>query len=207
MECNGKIMQTVFETNHYADDYGRHKGSSVNFPADDLDRSTWHTYAICWEPGALAWYLDDEYKGTTRTPDARIPDMPMYVRFNLAVGAWSGDPAKSSWPQDMECDYVRIYQRSDMPLPVYPAHSMEITLPNNSATLSAISCNPMTGATATWSLAEGPSGATIQNPSAMTTKATFTKPGMYRFNLRIAKGSSMASRDLLVYVNSAGNSQ
>lgn len=203
MESTGASMGTVYETNHYADDYGVHRASNVNFPSTGLDRSQWHTYAICWEPGALAWYVDDIYRGTTRAPDARIPDIPMYIRFNLAIGGWGGDPSRTAYPTNMDCDWVRVYQRADMPLPLYPEPSVEITLPNRTAALSAIGCNPMNGVKVRWSLAEGPSGAAIADPSALDTKAVFTKPGMYRFTVTIAKGASSAARNLLVYVNPA----
>ena len=101
----------------------------------------------------------------------------------------------------MECKFVHAYQRNDMPLPLYPEPSVEITLPTHSATLSAISCNAMTGATAKWTQVEGPSQANIENPNTLTTTATFTKSGMYRFNITVAKGASTNCRDLLVFVN------
>ena len=203
MESTGKIMQTVFEWNHNADDYGRRITSNCNFARGDMDRTAWHTYAVCWEPGALAWYVDNIYRGTTKEPDAPIPEVPMYIRFNLAVAGWGGDPSKTPWPANMDCDYVHVYQRCDMPLPLYTEPSIEITLPTNRVTLRAIGCNPLMNATAKWTLAEGPAGATIQNPNMLTTTATIEKPGMYRFNVRVVKGSSEASRDLLVYINPA----
>jgi len=201
MESSVAWGPRVVETNHFANDYGKHGDSHVNFPSDGIDREAWHTYAICWEPGAMAWYFDNIYRGTTQEPDARIPDVPMYIRMNLAITSWEGDPSTASWPKNMDCDYVRIYQRSDLSLPLHLEPSQEITLPTKSVTLSAISCNPMTLAKAKWSLLDGPGGATIQNPNALTTKATFSRPGMYRFNLTVAEGASCASRDLLVFVN------
>jgi len=200
-ESSGNIIQTVIQTVVYADSYGRMKRSWANFPAAGLDRSDWHTYGIAWEPDSIAWYIDGTYKGSAKAPEATIPDVATYIRLNLAVGTFGGDPSVSSWPQDMDCDYVRVYQRSDLPLPLYAEPSVEITLPTNSVMLKAIGCNPMTGIAAKWALLEGPSEVTIQNPHALETKAIFSKPGMYRFKLSIAKGLSNASRNLLVYVN------
>jgi beta-glucanase (GH16 family) len=200
-ESTGKMLETVLQTNVYADDDGKMNRSWVNFPSSEVDRSVWRTYAVAWEPGSVSWFIDGVFRGRTGEPDARVSDVPMYIRMNLAVGTFGGNPNGSPWPQDMDCDFARVYQRHDLPLPVYPGPSQEITLPANTVTLKAISCNPMSGFTAKWSLAEGPSGATIQDPSALETKATFDKAGMYRFNLRVAKGASTASRDLLVYVN------
>jgi beta-glucanase (GH16 family) len=201
MEATGRVGNRVFANNHCVDDYGRVWHSDVNIPPDGLDRRDWHTYAICWEPGRLAWYIDGVYKGTTRPVEVPPPSVPMYIRLNLAVGSWGGDLSQAVWPTDMDVDLMRVYQRADLPLPLYPERSIETTLPAGTVTLSAITCNPLTAATVKWTLAEGPSGATIQNPDALVTQATVTKPGMYRFNVNVTKGSSTASRDLLVYVN------
>ncbi|MDR3709456.1 MAG: glycoside hydrolase family 16 protein [Capsulimonadaceae bacterium] len=200
-ECSGNIMQTVIQTDVYSDGYGRMQRSWANFPSAGLDRSTWHTYAITWEPTAISWYIDGVYRGATKAPEAGIPDVPMYIRLNLAVGTFGGDPAKSSWPQDMDCDYVHVYQRSDFPLPLYLEPSQEITLPTKSTILNAISCSPVSNMNVRWTLIEGPGAATIHDPHALKTQVTFSKPGMYRFQLAVAKGATSAARDLLVYVN------
>jgi hypothetical protein len=127
----------------------------------------------------------------------------MYVRLNLAIGAFGGDPTVGTWPQDFDCHYVHVYQRNDLPLPLYPEHSIELTLPDNTAQLHAISCNPMTGATATWSLLDGPGKARIADPHSLDTSATFDAPGMYRLQVVVTKGASTAAKELLVYVNPA----
>jgi len=200
-ELSGRDTKTVLETNHFADDYGRHSQSQVNWDGSMVDRTDWHTYAIVWEAGALAWYFDGEYKGTTNAPlTSRVP---MYVRLNLAIGAFGGDPTVGTWPQDFDCHYVHVYQRNDLPLPLYPEHSIELTLPDNTAQLHAISCNPMTGATATWSLLDGPGKARIADPHSLDTSATFDAPGMYRLQVVVTKGASTAAKELLVYVNPA----
>ncbi|HEY3330188.1 MAG TPA: glycoside hydrolase family 16 protein [Capsulimonadaceae bacterium] len=200
-EMSGNDTSTVIETNHYADDYGRHKASSVNWDGTTVDRSQWHTYAVCWEPDALAWYFDDKYMGTTRPPDGRVSDVPMYIRLNLAVGSYGGDPEQSPWPQDLVCDFVHVYQRHDFPLPLYCAPSQEITIPVRTAYLHAIASSPMTGATVTWALVEGPGAAIIAYPGELDTMVTLTKPGMYRFSVKVEKGQSSATRETLVYLN------
>jgi hypothetical protein len=202
-ECSGSHLETGLQTNVYADDYGRMHRSWANFSPDGFDRTAWHTYAIAWEPDSISWYIDGVFKGSTTSADAGIADVPMYIRLNLAVGTFGGDPTQSAWPQDMDCDYARVYQRADLPLPLYLDNSLEITLPTNTVPLKAISINPTTRASITWSLAEGPARAAIRNPHALSTSATFTKAGMYRFHLIVAKGATRASRDLLVYVNPA----
>ena len=198
---SGNDTRGVLETNHYADDYGRHGQSQVNWDGSLVDRREWHTYAVVWEPGALSCYIDVIYKCTTNAP--LTSDVAMYIRLNMAIGSFGGDPSLGTWPQDFDCDYVHVYQRHDLPLPVYPARSEEITLPTNVAKLTAITCNPIAGAIPTWTLADGPAQPTIADPHATDTTATFQAPGMYRFKLTVDKGTSTGSEYLLVYVDRA----
>ncbi|HEY3329467.1 MAG TPA: glycoside hydrolase family 16 protein [Capsulimonadaceae bacterium] len=200
-ESTGKMPETVLQTNVWADDYGKMRRSWVNLSSAGLDRTAWHTYAVAWEPGRISWYIDGSYKGSTGEPEAVVSDVPMYIRMNLAVGTFGGDPSRTTWPIDMDCDFAHVYQRHDLTLPITMGAPREITLPTTTIPLDAIACNPMTGATATWTIAEGPTGGTIAAPHSLTTTATVAKPGMYRFNLTVTKGASTASRDLLAYVN------
>jgi beta-glucanase (GH16 family) len=206
-ELSGAGTDIVLETNHYADDYDRHRSSSVNFGVGALDRTQWHTYTVVWEPGEVAWYIDNNYEGTTGEPYGHVSDDPMYITLNLAVGAYGGDPSLSTWPRDFYCSEVNVYQRNDLPLPVYPEPSHETTLPNKTVNLSAISCIPFDPKTITWSLLEGPGKAIIAFPHAMSTQAYVTVPGMYRFQIQVTKGLSTGSAQLLAYVNSALGAQ
>ena len=71
---------------------------------------TWHTYAVDWQPGRIIWYLDGVER--YREEGKHIPDKPMYLLLNLAVGGtWPGSPDGSTpWPGVMEVDYVRVYR-------------------------------------------------------------------------------------------------
>ncbi len=77
-----------------------------------------HTYILDWTPDILRAYVDDslyfEYKneglGETKWPY----DKPFYLIMNLAVGgAWGSIKGVDyeAFPQTMEVDYVRVYQR------------------------------------------------------------------------------------------------
>ncbi|MEO8619928.1 MAG: glycoside hydrolase family 16 protein [bacterium] len=91
-------------------------GSSITLPqpvADDF-----HVFSVEWSPGEVRWLLDDkEYRRTT-TPDLPtgttwVFDHPFFMLLNVAVGGgWPGDPdATTTLPQQMQVDYVRVYQR------------------------------------------------------------------------------------------------
>jgi hypothetical protein len=202
-EMSGADGGVVLETNHYTDEYGRHRSSNVNFSPDGIDRTQYHTYAVIWEPGQMAWYFDGVYKGTTGQPYDDVSTVPMYIDINLATGSYGGDPTNSVWPQTFCCTKVSVCQRSDLPLPLYPGASQEITLPRNTAPLTALSCQPLKSYGKTWRLVDGPAPVKIRDPHSISTIATFTKPGMYRFEIKIAKGVTTNTAQYLVYVNKA----
>jgi beta-glucanase (GH16 family) len=71
-----------------------------------------------WEPEVIRFYVDNRlYK--TRTPadlppsKAWVFNHPFFIILNVAVGGdFPGSPdASTVFPQVMEVDYVRVYQR------------------------------------------------------------------------------------------------
>ena len=80
-----------------------------------------HTYAINWSSEKIDFFIDDALyftfenskKGTAEWPF----DHPFHLILNIAVGGnWGGqkgvDPA--IWPQRMEVDYVRVYDKKPL---------------------------------------------------------------------------------------------
>jgi beta-glucanase (GH16 family) len=73
-------------------------------------------YRLQWTPGSLVWSVDAEDGAgfrALRTVDGagNVPDMPMYVVINAAIGGnGGGTPDPSSFPQTFEVDWVRITQ-------------------------------------------------------------------------------------------------
>lgn len=78
-----------------------------------------HTYALEWEADELRVYVDDQLYFTGRKePGADWTSWPFFRKFylvlNVAVGgAWGSVKGidDSAFPQRMEVDYVRVYQR------------------------------------------------------------------------------------------------
>jgi beta-glucanase (GH16 family) len=72
----------------------------------------WHRYGLVWRRNRLVWLVDGKAVWTV-TRRAAIPDEPMYLLINLAVGGeWPGSPDPSTkFPAVMEVDYVRIRTR------------------------------------------------------------------------------------------------
>ncbi|MFE2557987.1 family 16 glycosylhydrolase [Streptomyces sp. NPDC059352] len=86
-------------------DEERQKGTygPVDFPA------RFHVFGLLWEPDKLVWYVDNvERLRVTETE--RIPDEPMEVLLNLAVGV-PKEPPDTVDTARMRVDWVRVWQR------------------------------------------------------------------------------------------------
>jgi beta-glucanase (GH16 family) len=68
----------------------------------------WHVYRLEWLPGRLRWYLDGKLVFTVKGYE--VPDEPMYLMANLAVGGrWPGSPNESTrFPASLAIDYIKI---------------------------------------------------------------------------------------------------
>ena len=109
----------VYGTLHYGGSWPRnvHTGKSYT-PATSIT-DNFHVYALEWEPGEIRWYVDGHhYQTQTQWWSEKGPyPAPFNERFhmilNVAVGGnWPGSPSSSTvFPQVMEVDYVRVYQR------------------------------------------------------------------------------------------------
>nr|WP_255775454.1 glycoside hydrolase family 16 protein [Microbulbifer sediminum] len=103
-----------------------HSGEPYRLPGGANPADGFHEYALEWEQGEIRWYVDGVHYATqtsdgwysTAQPDS--PHAPFDRRFhlllNLAVGGnWAGKENdtgidESAFPQQMEVDYVRVYQ-------------------------------------------------------------------------------------------------
>jgi beta-glucanase (GH16 family) len=68
----------------------------------------WHTVRLDWQPKRLTWFLDG--KQVWHLTGSQIPDEPMYLVLNLAVGGvYPGPPDETTkFPATFEIDHVRI---------------------------------------------------------------------------------------------------
>ena len=81
-----------------------------------------HTFRLDWTPTQLIWYQDGVVrmkrsrtdKTSTGSPApwaAFIPNKPMFMTANLAVGGYAYPPSSNSvFPGTMTVDYIRVYQ-------------------------------------------------------------------------------------------------
>jgi beta-glucanase (GH16 family) len=75
-----------------------------------------HSYILDWTPDVLKMYVDDslyfEYQNEGLGESKWPYDKPFYLILNVAIGgAWGGEVDQDAFPQTMEVDYVRIYQK------------------------------------------------------------------------------------------------
>lgn len=113
------------------------------FPGNVSNGGTWapgidfsaqpHLYAIEWEPDIIRWYVDSQliYSVTSSTwfstnapNNPRAPfDSPFHMLLNVAVGGNFPGPPNGSvgFPMTMTVDYVRVYERQQLPFAAAPA--------------------------------------------------------------------------------------
>lgn len=98
--------------NHVA---GTQKNAKIFIP-DCSD--TFHVYALEWEPQQYRVYVDDKHYFTFKNEGTGPGEWPFDKRFhlllNVAVGGnWGGQQGINDtiFPQSMQVDYVRVYQK------------------------------------------------------------------------------------------------
>ena len=84
-------------------------GHDVEGPDVSAD---FHDIGVDWEPGLIRWFIDGEQ--VWEVEGDHVPDEPMYLIFNLAVGGvYPGPPAEDTvFPATYEIDRVTVWQRS-----------------------------------------------------------------------------------------------
>jgi beta-glucanase (GH16 family) len=119
MEHVGKDPNVV-HTSLHSSLYNHIKGTQITH-FDTLQNvfDDFHKYGIDWTKEYIKFYIDDKlfyesYKGQ----DGRVAtnegwpfDKPYYLILNLAIGGnWGGEIDDTIFPNEMQIDFVRIYQ-------------------------------------------------------------------------------------------------
>ncbi|MEM9390064.1 MAG: glycoside hydrolase family 16 protein [Bacteroidota bacterium] len=102
-------------TGAYNGMYGTHKNSRIYVPDS---HSNFHEYSLEWKPNEYHLFVDDRKYFTFCNENKTASEWPFDQRFHLIMniafgGNWGGrkgiDP--TNLPQQMEIDYVRVYQK------------------------------------------------------------------------------------------------
>lgn len=116
MELRGSRPTELISTMHYANSMGVHeyKGTTQNL-SEDLS-ADFHTYSVVRSKNMTRFYLDGSatpYYTFSATDASPFPfNNPFFVILNVAVGGnFDGNPdGSTTFPQQMQVDYVRYYQ-------------------------------------------------------------------------------------------------
>ena len=71
-----------------------------------MSASSFGAYSVCSDAGGI--------KDCIRTPPRQIPEEPMSLVMNTAIGTWNGGQSAldhKHWPALFYVDYVRVWQR------------------------------------------------------------------------------------------------
>lgn len=120
MEHVGKDPNMI-HTSLHSELYNHIKGTQVtHFERLEDVFNTFHKYAIDWTDEYIKFYIDDKlFYASYKGEDGRVTtnegwpfDKPYFLILNLAIGGgWGGEIDNSIFPNEMQIDYVRIYQK------------------------------------------------------------------------------------------------
>ena len=125
MEAIGSEPGEVFGTIHYGGPFPANRFSSEDFQLTfgTFDETS-YVFTVEWEEGEIRWYVNnvlyatktsDDWFTTGSTDPAAPFDHDFHLILNVAVGGnLPGAPSPdTSFPQSMEVDYVRVYERAE----------------------------------------------------------------------------------------------
>jgi beta-glucanase (GH16 family) len=90
---------------HHVDGNGANVDPGESYRGPDTSTG-FHTASVEWRSDHITWFVDGVARWTYRGPG--IPQEPMYVIVNLAVGGYAGTPDPAAFPAQMLVDYVKV---------------------------------------------------------------------------------------------------
>ncbi len=115
MEGSGAHPTQIAQTVHYSSNgVTRNSNTLATAPYDTSKKSVRVT--LDWQPTYLKWYVNGVLTKTVTDP-AMIPQAPMYLLVNVAVGnkywAWVGNPdSGTKFPGTLKVNYIRVWQKN-----------------------------------------------------------------------------------------------
>jgi len=126
MELVGHEPEKIHGTIFYGRSWPQQVSSTSGYTLPTGDFSDdFHVFAMEWEETEMRWYVDGERFATKTSWWSEGGDFPapfdrrFHLLLNVAVGGnWPGNPdATTVFPQQMEVDYVHVYERSGSTTP------------------------------------------------------------------------------------------
>lgn len=72
----------------------------------------WHRVGVLWTEDRVEFYLDDILTGIVDDPQL-VPQTPMYLIVNLAMGGQAGSVDDQALPQHFDIDRIQVWQRKE----------------------------------------------------------------------------------------------
>lgn len=107
VEWYGSRADTVTSHVHQRID-GERESARIDLVTSGI-AGEWHVVEVDWSPDLVEFRLDGESMGTVDDP-ALIPSTPMYLIANLALGGPAGEVDVDELPQQLEIDWIRVWQ-------------------------------------------------------------------------------------------------
>jgi beta-glucanase (GH16 family) len=103
----------VYQTLHTGTSYRARWPNNTSRGFDSaVSDGEYHVYEVVWDPYYIQFYIDGQPSGRIEASEYFIPDEPLSLILNTAVGGqWPGNPDSSTvFPQYFAIDYVKVYQ-------------------------------------------------------------------------------------------------
>lgn len=127
MEYVHETPKTLYSTIHWPNmEEKKEKPHSSKHGSINSDTiADWHTYTMEWNEKDISFFLDDKLffktnldiadgsvEKTKNNPTGNPFRQPFYLLINFAIGGgWGGKVNPAIFPQRLEVDYVRVYQK------------------------------------------------------------------------------------------------
>ncbi len=135
VELQGEAPEVAHHSYHYHNEVGVLQSSAeLSYASNGNFADDFHTYGVYWTHDTITWYVDGS-PVRILTGD-EVSQQLMYIILNLAVGGnFVGEVDPSATPATLEIDYVRAWQRKDVP---YTCNGLEATIvgTNNDDTIN-----------------------------------------------------------------------
>ncbi len=104
---------TTHGTIHW-DNQGQVSNGGSRVLPNGIFNDNFHLFSIIWNETEIVWLLDNEeyFSADIRSAEMSELQNEFFFIFNIAVGGnWPGNPnAETTFPQQMQVDYIRVYQ-------------------------------------------------------------------------------------------------
>lgn len=198
----GTVLSTIHSQNHNWTNGGGISGSKKLMDADTV----YHVYAMEWGPDTIRFRYDTMQVLTFANPHTDWKDWPFDQKFhlilNLAIGGgMGGSIVEADWPDSMQVDYARVYQKglgtpvldtimvTPADLSFLPGKQQQYTVKALDQNGYPIAITPQWGITGTGNSITSTGLATLNNSGQVTVTATVdttTKTGVAFVTRRLA---------------------